>query len=97
VARLNWARRGATRREVREECGVEIAVSAIVEAIDIIVRDDAERVQYHYAIVDFVATYISGEVRASSDALDARWVPLGELAKFPLPEKTRAVIEKAIG
>ena len=89
--------RDAARREVREECGIEIEVGEIVEAIDIIVRDDTERVQYHYAIVDFAAQYLGGELCASSDALDARWVPLNELRKFPLPDKTRAVIEKAEG
>jgi 8-oxo-dGTP diphosphatase len=88
--------RDAARREVREECGIEIEVGDVVDAIDIIERDDAGRVQYHYAIVDFAATYISGELRASSDALDARWVSLSELAKFPLPDRTRAVIEKVI-
>ena len=89
--------RDAARREVREECGIEIEVGAIVDAIDIIVRADAERVQYHYAIVDFAAEYVSGELRAASDALDARWVPINELSMFPLPDKTRAVIEKAEG
>jgi 8-oxo-dGTP diphosphatase len=88
--------RETARREVREECGIEIEVGEIVDAIDIIVRDDAERVQYHYAIVDFAAEYVGGELHAASDALDARWVPLSELAKFPLPDKTRKVIEKAV-
>jgi ADP-ribose pyrophosphatase YjhB (NUDIX family) len=89
--------RDAARREVREECGIEVELGAIVEAVDMITRDDAGRVQYHYAIVDFAATYRGGELRAASDALDARWVPRKELASFPLPEKTRAVIEKAEG
>ena len=88
--------RDATRREVHEECGIEIGVGEIIDAIDIIVHDDADRMQYHYAIVDFVAEYVSGELRAASDALDARWVPLSEFAKFSLPDKTRAVIEKAV-
>ncbi len=89
--------RDAARREVREECGIEIAVGEIVDAIDVIVHDDAGRAQYHFAIGDFAATYVSGELRAASDVLDARWVLLSELDKFPLPEKTRAVIEKAEG
>jgi 8-oxo-dGTP diphosphatase len=89
--------RDAARREVREECAIEIDLGEIVDAIDMIVRDDAERVQYHYAIVDFAAEYVSGELCASSDALDARWVPLNELNQFPLPDKTRRVIEKVVG
>jgi ADP-ribose pyrophosphatase YjhB (NUDIX family) len=94
VVELGETWRDAARREVREECGIEIRVESIADAVDIIVRDDAARVQYHYALVDFAASYVSGELRASSDVLEARWVSLGELHHFPLPAKTRAVIEK---
>ena len=96
VVELGETLRETARREVREECGIEIEVGDVVDALDIIVRDDAHRVQYHYALVDFAATYVSGDLRASTDALDARWVPLGELSKFPLPDPTRAVIRRAI-
>lgn len=96
VVELGETLRETARREVREECGIEIEVGDVVDALDIIVRDDVHRVQYHYALVDFAATYVSGDLRASTDALDARWVPLGELSKFPLPDPTRAVIRRAI-
>jgi len=88
--------REAAQREVREECGIEIAVGEVMDAVDIIARDDAGRARYHYALVDFVATYISGEVCAASDALETRWVSLAELDAFPLSELTRAVIAKAV-
>lgn len=89
--------RDAAVREVREECGIEIVLGEIIDVVDIIVRDDAERAQYHYAIVDFVADYASGELRAASDVLDARWALPDELLKFELPPMTRKVIRKAIG
>ncbi len=87
--------RDAAVREVREECGIEIALGEIVDVVDIIVRDDAERAQYHYAIVDFAADFVSGDLRAASDVLDVRWVSLDELLKFELPAITRQVIRKA--
>lgn len=89
--------RDAAVREVREECGIEIALGEIIDVVDIIVRDDAERAQYHYAIVDFVADYTRGDLRAASDVLDARWVSPDELLKFELPAMTRKVIRKALG
>lgn len=89
--------REAAVREVREECGIEIALGEIVDVVDIIVRDDAERAQYHYAIVDFAADFVSGTLRAASDVWDARWVSPDELLKFELPALTRQVIRKAIG
>ncbi|MBI5029636.1 MAG: NUDIX hydrolase [Chloroflexi bacterium] len=88
--------REAAQREVREECGIEIALGDVVDAVDMIFRDDDGRVQYHYTLVDFVADYASGDVHAASDILDARWLPLSEVSTFELPEMTRKVIEKAI-
>jgi len=85
----------AAQREVREECGIEIALGDAIESFEIIQRDDDGRVQYHYVLVDFVADYVSGDLRAASDVLDARWLPTSELSAFPLPVKTREVIGKA--
>lgn len=88
--------RQAAVREVREECGIEIALGNIIDVVDIVLRDGNERVQYHYAIVDFVAEYLSGDLRAASDVLDARWVALDELSKYALPSMTRRVIRQAL-
>lgn len=85
----------AAAREVREECGVEIQVSEVIEAFDLILRDDAGRVKYHYVIVDFAGRYLDGEARAASDVMDARWARVSELGSYPLNVKTREVIEKA--
>lgn len=87
--------RAAAVREVREECGIEIKLGEVIDAVDIIVRAEDGRAQYHYAIVDFDAEYVSGEVHADSDVLDARWVTPDELSKFELPVMTRRVIRKA--
>ena len=96
VVKVGETWRAAAQREVREECGVKVHVGAIVDAIDIVARDETGRVQYHYAVVDFAARYVRGKVRAASDVMEARWVPLDELDALALPEQTRAVIGKAI-
>lgn len=87
--------RDAAVREVREECGIEIALGDAIDTWDVIQRDDDGRVQYHYVLVDFVADYVRGDLRAASDVLDARWLSITELSAFPLPDKTREVIRKA--
>lgn len=88
--------REAAQREVREECGIEITLGDVIDAVDMIFRDDDGRVQYHYTLVDFVADYVGGDLHAASDILDARWLPLSEVSTFELPEMTRKVIEKAV-
>jgi 8-oxo-dGTP diphosphatase len=94
---LGEAWRETAMREVREECGIEIALGEIVEAVDLIFRDDAGKIVYHYAVVDFAAQYVGGELCAASDVMDARWVELSELIKYEMPRVTRKVIAKTFG
>lgn len=96
VVELGETLREAARREIREECGIEIAVGDLLDAFEILQRDDAGRLQYHYIILDFAAMYVSGDVRAASDVLDARWVAVRDLDAYALPAKTREVIGKAM-
>ncbi len=88
--------RDAAVREVREECGIEIALGKVIDAVDILWRDDAGRAQYHYVVVDLIAQYVSGDVRADSDVIDARWVAPSDLSAFDLPTITRQVIAKGL-
>ncbi len=96
VLELGETWRAAAVREVREECGIEIALGKVVDVVDLVVHDGDERVQYHYAIVDFAAEYLGGDLRAASDVLDARWVSLDELSNYALPSMTQRVIRQAL-
>ncbi len=87
--------REAARREVREECGIEIAVGDVLDAIDIIERDPDGRIRYDYAIVDFMATFLQGEPRANSDAADVRWVTRDVLDQYPMNPQTRKLLLRA--
>lgn len=96
VLELGETWRQAAAREVREECGIEIALGKVVDVVDLVVHDGDERVQYHYALVDFAAEYLGGDLRAASDVLDARWVSLDELSNYALPSMTQRVIRQAV-
>ena len=87
----------AAVREVREECGIEVDIGDVVEAFDLILRDDYGRAKYHYVIIDFAGRYVSGDLHAARDVMDARWVMVADLTRYPLNAKTSAVIEKALG
>ncbi len=88
--------RDAALREFAEECGGEIELRDLVDAIDIFWQDDAGKLQYHYVVIDYWAEWRGGDLRASSDVMDARWVTLPEVAQYDLPIWTQAMIEKAI-
>ena len=89
----------AARREVVEETGIEIRITAMVEVLDRIVLQE-DRVRYHYVLVDFLGVPVGGALRAGSDAADVRWVSHEELNShgiYRLAPATVAVIEKAFG
>ncbi|MCB0200269.1 MAG: NUDIX domain-containing protein [Anaerolineae bacterium] len=83
------------RREVLEECGVVIEVGSLVAVFQPVERDANGRVRFHFVVLDYLARYISGEVRPADDAADARWVNLGDLNELPMLDVTRDVIRKA--
>lgn len=74
----------AVRREVREECGIEIEVVKVVNVADSIVPDEAGRVWFHYVRIYILARYLSGEAHPGSDALEVCWVVREELDKFDM-------------
>ena len=85
----------AVVRELREETGLEVEVGAAVEVLDRIRRDAAGRVEYHYVLVDYACTVRGGRLAAGTDAADARWADLAELAALGVSEKAISVIRKA--
>ena len=64
-------------REVKEETGLMVEPVELVELLDRIHRD-GERVRYHYVIADYLCRVVGGELKAASDADEARWVERGE-------------------
>ena len=71
--------REAVKREVKEETGLSVSISDLAGVIDVILKNDDGRVQYHYVIIDFFAKRESGEISPESDAEDVRWIHLQDL------------------
>jgi mutator protein MutT len=86
----------AVRREVAEECGIEVIVGPVLGLFEPIHRDADGRVRYHFVVVDFLARYCSGELRAGDDAADLCWVAPGELERFDLLPATRSMIDRSL-
>lgn len=86
----------AVAREVREETGLTITIGPVVEVFDRIDRGLDGRVRFHYVIVDFACTPASGALSHASDADDAQWVPVSDLAAYNVTQKATDVIRKAL-
>jgi 8-oxo-dGTP diphosphatase len=93
---LGEATADAARREVLEECGIAVRLLGVAGVVDRVIRDDAGRVRYHYVLVDFAARPAGGAIRAGSDAVEARWVPVSEVERLDTTEGLADMIRKAV-
>jgi len=74
--------RDAVRREIREECGIEVSVTEILGVFDRIFWDKQGRVEYHYVLVSFLCRLEEGEPAAKTDARAVRWIGREEMDDF---------------
>jgi 8-oxo-dGTP diphosphatase len=86
----------ALRREVMEECGIEVEPAELLDVVDAVSRDEKGMVRFHYVIVDFLSEWRRGDIVAGSDVADARWTPLSDLKMLNMTESARTVIDKAV-
>ena len=88
-------RQGA-EREAQEETGLVVRTTELLGVFERIVPDDQKRTRFHYVLIDFLCEALSGELKASGDAAEARWFAADELSVLPLPDDTMAVVRLGI-
>ncbi len=84
----------AAKREVLEECSVKIEIERILDAVDNIVKDSDGRIRYHYVIIDLLGRYVSGELKAQSDAQECAWFTPEEVVSMDITPLLRAMLER---
>lgn len=88
--------RAATVREVQEETGLTVETGDMLGVYERVIRTCDNRVRYHYVLIDFHCRPCGGELKAASDAADARWFAREQLDSLNLPRDTREVIDKGL-
>ena len=83
------------KRELDEECGVEIEVDDIFDVENFIIRDEDDNIQYHYVVTYVTANYISGNIRPGPEEMDVCWATKEELMSLDMNSITRGYILKA--
>ena len=91
---LGETTRQGAEREALEETGLVVRATDLLGVFDRVVPE-GQRTLYHYVLIDFLCEVVSGELRASGDAADARWFTGEEVAGLALPKDTAEVIEMA--
>ncbi len=86
----------AVQRELIEECGLKIRVVGLAGVLDRVVKDADGRIRYQWVLVDYLAYPESETICAGSDAAEARWVPVSEIANLDVTEGLADMIQRAV-
>ena len=60
-----------------------------------VTRDGEGRIEYHYVVIDYWASYTSGEARAGDDAAAIAWVTMDEINEYALMPDSLEVVRDA--
>ncbi len=74
----------AAVREAKEETGLDVEITDLLDVVDKIIKDEDGRIRFHFVILDYRASPTGGDLQAASDALDARWVTAEEFPGYEL-------------
>jgi ADP-ribose pyrophosphatase YjhB (NUDIX family) len=88
--------REAAAREAKEETGLVVEVGELLGIYDRVLRDEQDRVRYHYVLIDFLCRRIDGELRADGDADEVRWFGHDEWIQLSLAADTQDVILRGL-
>lgn len=87
--------REAAVREAVEETGLVVEVIDMLGVYERVIRNDG-RVRYHYVLIDFLCHPVGGELKAGSDAAEARWFTRDELPSLNLTRDANDVVLKGL-
>lgn len=81
----------AARRELLEETGIEAEPLGVIHVHELVAEGHGGLT--HYVLIDVLMDYRGGEPRASSDAIDARFVPYPDALGLELTPSARQFLE----
>jgi 8-oxo-dGTP diphosphatase len=84
----------AAEREIKEETGLTVRAKAPIYTFDFIEKDSTGCLRFHYVIVDLIAEFVGGTVKAADDAADARWFNAEELDEVEVSDNTRKLFKE---
>jgi 8-oxo-dGTP diphosphatase len=85
----------AVRREIQEECSIDIRVIGLAGVIDRVTRDASGRVRYHYVLVDYLAETDTDAVVAGTDAAECCWVEIERVGELDVTDGLMDMIRRA--
>jgi len=84
----------ALKREVREECGLDVEVDRLMDVVETIIPDENGSLRFHFIVIYFLAHLRGGTLKPASDVADAQWVPLDQAETYDLTKAFRSFLQK---
>lgn len=91
--KLGETLQAAAEREILEETGLTIKAGKPIYHFELIDKDSRGSVNFHYIIIDLAAEYVTGKIKASSDASAAAWFGRSELSSLNLNQTTKQILD----
>jgi ADP-ribose pyrophosphatase len=87
----------AAEREILEETGIIIRARHPIYTFDLLEKASNGNIRFHYVIVDLIADYVAGDIRAGDDAREARWVGPDDIQQLAVNSKTVSLLRREFG
>ena len=81
-------------REIFEETNIRIKAGKPIFTFDLLERNQEGKIRFHFLIVDMEAEYLTGEIKAASDALDVCWATPEECRHLAATGNTVRMLEE---
>jgi 8-oxo-dGTP diphosphatase len=85
----------AAVREVKEETGLAVKLGQLLDVQTDMQRDSKGRLEYHYVLVDYLATSTGGRTRMNDESSAFGWFDETQVSRLRMSSGTRAVLKSA--
>jgi len=85
----------ALHRELAEECHIRARFDATPEVFEFILKNGA-CIDYHYIVLDYIGSYLDGEVKAGDDVDEASWFTLADLERLDTTDEVRRLVHTGL-
>jgi 8-oxo-dGTP diphosphatase len=83
----------AAAREILEETGLRVRIEGLLDVQTDLHRDRGSKLEYHYVLVDYLATPTGGRLRLNPESTGSGWFTRPQVRRLSMSKGTRAVLE----
>ncbi|MFO7835797.1 MAG: NUDIX domain-containing protein [Candidatus Thorarchaeota archaeon] len=84
----------AVSREVHEETGISVDVLNLLSTADVIIRDDDDRIKFHYVLNHYLARALDEDTRPEYPKAEVDWFSFSDLQSLDVPEMIHQLLRK---